>query len=131
MTRFRPVLVLLAMTAAAAGAQGPSGRMVEWPYVGADQAHTKYSSLADINRTNVRELTIAWQWDPAEQPLPEYNARPGGFQATPLMIDDTLYLPTMYSRVVALDAETGAVLHRVPLILNVLGGKTPTGGDDR
>ena len=32
---------------------------------------------------------------------------------------------------VALDAETGAVLHRVPLILNVLGGKTPTGGDDR
>ena len=41
-------------------------------------------------------------------PLPEYNARPGSFEATPLMIDDTLYLPTMYSRVVALDAETGA-----------------------
>ena len=40
-------------------------------------------------------------------PLPAFNARPGSFAATPLMIDDTLYLPTMYSRVVALDAETG------------------------
>ena len=41
-------------------------------------------------------------------PLPEYGARPGSFEATPLMIDGTLYFPTMYSRVVALDAETGA-----------------------
>ena len=94
--------------AAMLGAQTPSGRMVEWPYVGADQAHTKYSGLADINRSNVRDLEIAWQWDPDEMPLPEHNARPGSFEATPLMIDDTLYLPTMYSRVVALDADTGA-----------------------
>ena len=107
-TPFRAGLGVLAVMAGAVGAQGQSARMVEWPYVGADQAHTKYSSLADINRTNVRDLTIAWQWDPAEQPLPEYNARPGGFQATPLMIDNTLYSPTMYSRVVALDADTGA-----------------------
>jgi len=82
--------------------------MVEWPYVGGTQAHDKYSPLADINRTNVDELEIVWSWDPNEQPMPELGARPGRFQASPLMIDGTLYFPTMYSRVVALDAETGA-----------------------
>ena len=98
-------IVLLAL---APGALAQDGEMVEWPYVGGTQAHTKYSPLADINRSNVDELEIVWSWDPNEQPLPELGARPGRFQASPLMIDGTLYFPTMYSRVVALDAETGA-----------------------
>ena len=98
-------IVLLAL---APGALGQDREMVEWPYVGGTQAHTKYSPLADINRSNVDELEIVWSWDPNEQPLPELGARPGRFQASPLMIDGTLYFPTMYSRVVALDAETGA-----------------------
>ena len=59
---------------------------------------------------NVDRLQIAWEWDPAEQPLPEYGTRPGSFEATPLMIDNVLYLSTMYARVVALDAETGREL---------------------
>ncbi len=98
----------LAVFAAPLAAQDAADRLVEWPYVGGDQAHTKYSALADIDRANVSDLAIAWQWDPNEMPLPEYGARPGSFEATPLMIDDTLYFPTMYSRVVALDAATGA-----------------------
>ena len=35
---------------------------------------------------------------------------PGNFQATPLMIGDTLFLSTSYNRVVALDANTGREL---------------------
>ena len=69
--------------------------MVEWPYVGAEQSHAKYSALADITRANVDQLGLAWQWDPAEQPLPAYGTRPGAFEATPLMIDNVLYLSTM------------------------------------
>ena len=99
-------LAVVASTALPA-AQDDAGRMVEWPYVGAEQSHTKYSALADVDRTNVGDLEIAWQWDPNEMPLPEHGARPGSFEATPLMIDNTLYFSTMYSRVVALDAETG------------------------
>ena len=98
----------IVVSAAVLAAQAQPGQMVEWPYVGADQNHTKYSALADINRANVSDLEIVWQWDPNEMPLPEYGARPGRFEATPLMIDNTLYFSTMYSRVVALDAETGA-----------------------
>ena len=32
-------------------AQDTTGEMVEWPYVGADQAASKYSPLTDINTT--------------------------------------------------------------------------------
>ena len=103
-------LVAAALVAGTAAAQAQPGGMVEWPYVGSDQAHSKYSVLRDVSGASVGRLEIAWQWDPAEQPLPEYNARPGAFEATPIMVGNVLYLSTMYNRVVALDAETGREL---------------------
>ncbi len=87
-----------------------AGQMVEWRQVGADQGASKYSSVDDINRSNVSELEIAWTWEPNELPNREFNTRPGSFEATPLMIDGVLYLSTMYTRVVALDAATGEQL---------------------
>ena len=84
--------------------------MVEWRYLGADQAASKHSPLADINASNVDRLEIAWEWQPGERPNAEYGTRPGPFQAMPLMIENVLFVTTMYNRVVALDAETGAEL---------------------
>ena len=60
-------------------AQDTTGEMVEWPYVGADQAASKYSPLTDINTTNVNELEIAWTWEPNELPNREFQTRPGSF----------------------------------------------------
>jgi quinoprotein glucose dehydrogenase len=88
---------------AAQGSRAP----VPWPAYAADNAATHYSPLADLGSSNVSALSVAWEWSPAEQPRPEFGARPGNFQNTPLMIDDTLYVSTPYNRVVALDAETG------------------------
>ncbi len=84
--------------------------MLDWPYIGADQAGTKYSPADEITAANVRELEIVWQWEPNEKPLARYGTRPGAFQATPIMVGNVLYLSTMYTRVVALDAQTGAEL---------------------
>ena len=99
----------LLLSAVLVGAQEP-GIMIEWPYVGAEQAHTKYSAASDITVANVGELEIVWQWEPNEMPLEEYGTRPSQFQATPIMIGNVLYLSTMYMRVAALDAETGTEL---------------------
>src|SRR6185503_14388938 len=71
---------------------------------------TKFSSLTDINRSNVAQLTRAWEWATGETPNAASRARPGNFQATPLMIGDTLFLSTSFNRVVALDANTGKEL---------------------
>ena len=87
-----------------------AGQMVEWRQVGADQGASKYSSAGDIDRSNVSELELAWTWEPNELPNREFNTRPGSFEATPLMIDGVLYLSTMYTRVVALNAATGEQL---------------------
>ncbi|MCY4121927.1 MAG: PQQ-binding-like beta-propeller repeat protein [Acidobacteria bacterium] len=84
--------------------------MVEWPYVGSDQAASKYSALADIDASNVERLEVAWTWEPNELPNREFQTRPGSFEVMPLMIDNIVYVSTMYSRVVALDAETGEEL---------------------
>ena len=63
----KPIIATAALLSTAlAGAQEP-GAMIEWPYVGAEQAHTKY--FGDI--TNVDELEIVWQWEPNEMPLEE------------------------------------------------------------
>ncbi|HUE87597.1 MAG TPA: pyrroloquinoline quinone-dependent dehydrogenase [Vicinamibacterales bacterium] len=81
---------------------------VEWPVYGGDQAGTKYSPLADVNRGNVGRLRVAWEWKTGEVAKPEFGTRPGMFQNTPLMIGGVLYVSTPYNRVVALDADTGA-----------------------
>jgi quinoprotein glucose dehydrogenase len=81
----------------------------DWPVYGGDLASTKYSALADINRSNVSQLTVAWEWKTGETPKTNPPARPGNFQNTPLMIGDTLYVSTPFNRVVALDANTGRV----------------------
>jgi quinoprotein glucose dehydrogenase len=85
-----------------------------WPVYGGDPGGQKYSPLTDINRDNANRLAPAWQWRVGERAIPDTDstkaARPGNFQATPLMINDTLFLSTPFNRVVALDANTGREL---------------------
>ncbi len=91
-----------------------AGQSQDWPVYGGDPGGMKYSSLDQINRRTVRHLETAWTWTPGEQPLPSparpidgQDVRPGVFEATPLVIRDTMYVVTPYNRVVALDANTG------------------------
>ena len=104
MKRLCAIAVVVSATLCEAQAQEVP---IEWPYVGSEQSHTKYSAATDITRANVTQLEVAWEWEVGELPLPESGTRPGAFQATPIMIDNVLYVSTMYNRVVALDAETG------------------------
>lgn len=107
-------LALALLAPAIAGAQAKG--LVEWPTYGGDAGGMKYSRLADINRGTVARLVEAWRWDAKDPPNPPADsgkpARGGTFQATPLMINDTLYLPTPLNQVVALDATTGRELWR-------------------
>lgn len=71
---------------------------VEWTSNGGDAGKTRHSALADINTTNVTRLGLAWR--------AELGTR-RGIEATPLMVDGTLYLSGMAGRVYAFDAATG------------------------
>ena len=102
-------LTISVLVLSSAGAQKPPG-IQEWPTYAGDAGASHYSPLADLSRENVAQLQMAWEWKPAEDVMPAFGTRPGNFQNTPLMIDDVLYVSTMYNRVVALDAETGKEL---------------------
>src|SRR5690606_41782490 len=60
----------------------------------------RYSSLDQINRSNVGSLQIAWIWDSGET---------GGLQTQPLVVDDVVFVYTPTHRTVALDGATGTV----------------------
>lgn len=111
-----PQVVLFAFLALLFGCQAvpeADERGVEWPVYGGDPGGMKYSALTEINRENVQRLELAWTWNTGEGPMPTAGdafVSPGPFEATPLMIGDTLYLSTPYSRAVALDANTGEEL---------------------
>ncbi len=102
------------LTSCEAPAESPLVAGDDWPVYGGDPGGSKYSPLDQIDRSNVAGLTLAWSWDTGEDPLPPERApfrgqptAPGPFQATPLVIADTMYVVTPFNRVVALDAETG------------------------
>ncbi|MEK7401926.1 MAG: PQQ-binding-like beta-propeller repeat protein [Gemmatimonadota bacterium] len=87
--------------------QPVAAQRVDWPVYGSDAGATKYSVATKITRENVAQLTPAWEWATGETPMRDKGVRPGTFQVTPLVINDTMYLSTSYNRVVALDANTG------------------------
>jgi len=89
-----------------AALRGDGPRLGEWPNYGNDPGGTRYSALAQIDRANVAQLRVAWTYRTGETG----GAPPYGhiaFEATPLMVDGTLFLSTPYDRVIALDPETG------------------------
>lgn len=91
-------------------------RRVDWPTPSGDPGAMRFSPLRDINRDNVARLAIAWTWKTGERNIPagagQKPARPGQFQASPVVIGDTLYVSTPYAAVAALDAATGRELWR-------------------
>src|SRR5262249_27583092 len=78
----------------------------EWPSYGNDVGGTRYSPLTQIDRGNVTTLRIAWTYRTGEVGGVAPYAHTA-FEATPIMVDGTLFLSTPYDRVIALDPETG------------------------
>ena len=76
----------------------------EWSAYGGGPDSIRYSSLTQINRSNVGQLEVAWTYDCEEGP--------GGTQTQPLVAGGVLYALTPQHKLVALDAATGKPLWR-------------------
>src|SRR5256884_9221320 len=73
----------------------------DWPAYGGAPENNHYSSLAQINRSNVKRLTVAWSFDTQEA---------GRLQTSPIIVAGVLYGITPTQKVFALDAATGELL---------------------
>ena len=111
LSKFMPVLLasLLGGTALAASP-------TDWPNYGNDDGGTRFSPLTQITPANVGKLKVAWTFHLNQAPstLPPPRAgqprRLPYSTATPIVVDDVMYFPSPYGRVIALNATTGKEL---------------------
>lgn len=99
--RLHQLTCLVALVAAgSAAAQKPD----EWAAYGRDPGGMRFSPLTQITRENVAQLQVAWTYRTGDT---AHVRRPVKFEATPLMVDGTLYLSTPFGSAIALDPSTG------------------------
>ena len=111
--KFVPVLLasLLGGTALAASPTAPL--RTDWPNYGNDDGGARFSPLTQITPANVGKLKIAWTYHmnvgPVDNtPLPNGRQRRLPYStATPIVVDDVMYFPSPYGRIIAVNATTG------------------------
>ncbi len=88
--------------AIAAKRQGPAAPTYDtWSAYGGTPDQVRYSTLAQIDRTNVGQLAVAWTYDSGES---------GGLQTQPIVADGLLFANTPSHKAFALRADTGALV---------------------
>jgi quinoprotein glucose dehydrogenase len=85
------------------------GQEVDWSANGRDAQGTRYSPASDITRTNVGRLAVAWTYRTGETDPRFKTKKATAFEATPLVVDGTMYLGTPLGRVIGPgeDAQPG------------------------
>ena len=123
-------LALLAALGAAAAAQAQSGRDAERPYTtwrtyGGGGHSSQYSSLDEINKSNVAQLEVAWSFPVGER----------SFVFNPIVVDNVMYVLARDNEIVALDAATGRELwahpHEGPVTARGINYWQSADGSDR
>lgn len=79
----------------------------QWQSHGGDAGGTRHGASRQITPKNVSQLEIAWTFRTGELGNGFASAEKLSFEATPILIGDTLYLSTPTNIVIALDAATG------------------------
>ena len=103
MKRITPLILfcIVALTAVVALARQPKGATQSyrgWSAYGGGPEQMRYSSLTQIDRTNVQKLERAWTYDSGES---------GGLQTQPIVADGVLYAYTPTQKTFAVRADTG------------------------
>ncbi len=105
--RFASVLVTLALLSVSGHANAQSARdgfnYETWDqYLGGHDS-SQFSSLDDINRSNVNELEVAWTYETGDR---------GSYLFNPIVVDGVMYVLAHGSTFVALNAATGEEIWR-------------------
>ncbi len=93
-----PTFVGLLLAATAVFSQSSPDENRDWPAYGGAPENQHYSPLTQINKSNVKQLQVAWIFDTEET---------GGLQTSPIVVDGVLYGISSSQKIFALDAATG------------------------
>src|SRR5690242_3101110 len=87
-----------------------AGNAQDWPVYGGDPGNSRFSPLKQINRSNVTQLKVAWIYHSGDMSDGSKYPVRSAFEATPLVVDGVMYVTTPFSRLIALEPETGKEL---------------------
>jgi len=107
---FRPHAEVVAQTDTPAEVINPTAGEADgddWVSWARNQSGHRYAQFTQINKKNVTELKEAWTYRTGDLAI-----NGAEYQVTPLKVDDTLYLCTPFSKVIALNPESGKELWR-------------------
>src|SRR5829696_9045001 len=100
--------VLLACASRARESATPQASAGEWTAYGKDVFGSRHSGLTQIDTSNVARLQVAWTYHTGETgPQAQTKNSRRSLEATPIVVDGTMYLSAPLGRVIALDPETG------------------------
>jgi len=99
-------LALCGAAGAQALAQETSHANVGWDYLGGGDS-SQYSPLDQINKSNVKDLEVAWTFEAGVDPPGAF-----GFRFSPTIIGDKVFVMADGNGLVALDATTGKEIWR-------------------
>lgn len=85
----------------------PAGPEAAWPHYAGDRGGMRYTPATQITPENVSDLEVAWTYHTGDVSDGSDGNSRTSFNATPLLVEDTLVFCTPMNRVIALDAETG------------------------
>jgi quinoprotein glucose dehydrogenase len=107
--RTTPLLLILVLAAACMKvSRTRSDADLDWPVTGGEPGNSRYSPLAQIDRSNVRQLRVAWVHKTGDASSEGRTQ----IQATPIVVHGVLYATSPTLQVFALRAGTGEELWR-------------------
>jgi quinoprotein glucose dehydrogenase len=89
--------------AACSNDDSKSGSYNNWEVFNGNYTSNKYSSLAQIDTSNVQELQVAWEYHTGDMD----TAARSQIQCSPIMVNGILYGTSPQLKLIALDAATG------------------------
>ena len=108
-TRTLTKLIVVVLSLEAVLSHADEHENYDWAHYGNDPGHSKYAPLEQINKNNVHELEVHWNWASIDNQSvverPQFV--PSGFKATPISKNGVLYVSTPLGHIAAIDARTG------------------------
>jgi quinoprotein glucose dehydrogenase len=85
----------------------PAGQL--WSTFNGELNAQKYATAAQITPANVGSLKVAWQVHTGDMSGPGGKVPPTDWSATPIFVNDTVYVGTPFYRIFAVTPDTGKV----------------------
>ncbi len=79
-----------------------------WEHYGGDAGGMRYAPVAQITPDNVSSLEIAWTYSTGDMETKADAVMRSAFEATPILVEDSLVFCTPFNEVIAVDPGTGA-----------------------